>query len=242
MKKNIKALIKIILYMFIGAILGGPLSYSSARFNIFDLIESLGDRIIKNSYIIFLFWSLGTLAFIVSFYVLGKRKVENSLANDDEFIDDNFLSMALIISEAYPMISLSLYLINLYSAYLERLNDFMLITLIFIITNLIMAMIQHFIVEFIKTYNPEKQGDVVNLNFTKKWLESSDEREKLEMFEAGYKAFHNMQYAIIIMLVAFAIYTVMKQKGIAIILSLTSLYLVGIFSYFSVIQKKKDRK
>ena len=46
-----------------------------------------------------------------------------------------------------------------------------------------------FIVELEKKLNPEKKGDVIETNFSKKWEDSCDEAQKMIIYEAGYRAY-----------------------------------------------------
>lgn len=48
-------------------------------------------------------------------------------------------------------------------------------------------------VNLYKQMNPEKQGSIYDIHFASKWEESCDEREKLILYKAGYKAFYSGQ-------------------------------------------------
>jgi hypothetical protein len=48
---------------------------------------------------------------------------------------------------------------------------------------------QQRIVNFEKEINPEKQGSIYDLNFQKKWIDSCDEAEQLNLYKSAYKSF-----------------------------------------------------
>lgn len=49
--------------------------------------------------------------------------------------------------------------------------------------------------------NPEKQGNPLDLNFKKIWMNSNDEAEKFILYKAAYKTFQIMQMAFLIVMV-----------------------------------------
>lgn len=56
-------------------------------------------------------------------------------------------------------------------------------------------------VNLYKQMNPEKQGSIYDMHFAAKWEESCDEREKLILYKAGYKAFYAGQLICIVLAV-----------------------------------------
>lgn len=56
-----------------------------------------------------------------------------------------------------------------------------------------LTLIQKQIVNFEKEINPEKKGSVYDPKFQKKWLESCDEGEKLQIYKSAYKAYQMTQ-------------------------------------------------
>lgn len=64
---------------------------------------------------------------------------------------------------------------------------------IFIASLIITIVEQQKIVNFKKEINPEKVGSIYDLNFQKKWEDSCDEAEKLQIYKSGYRAFRVTQ-------------------------------------------------
>lgn len=106
-------------------------------------------------------------------------------------------------------------------------------------TILISGLLQDKIVEFIKSYNPEKRGDLYTLKFQKDWMESSDEREKVEVYKAAYSSYKVTQIALIFGVGILGILLSMDGIGIVPALSLGIVLLVSKISYGLVSIKNK---
>ena len=83
-----------------------------------------------------------------------------------------------------------------------------------------------------KQMNPEKQGSIYDLHFAAKWEESCDEREKLILYKAGYKAFYFGQVICIALAVIYVFCDLAFETGllplamvVAILLSMDVIYL-----------------
>ena len=99
-------------------------------------------------------------------------------------------------------------------------------------------MIQKKIVDFIKSYSPEKRGNVFDLAFNKDWIDSSDEREKFEIYKAGYKSYENTKLALIGAMIL--LYTFSKESEAA-LLPFVVLFLVFLISEISYFYEFKKR-
>lgn len=55
------------------------------------------------------------------------------------------------------------------------------------------------IVNFEKELNPEKKGSVYDTNFHKKWMDSSDEAEKLVIYKCGFAAYKSVNTACLVL-------------------------------------------
>lgn len=61
--------------------------------------------------------------------------------------------------------------------------------IIFLINYAWIVVVSRLTVELEKKLNPEKKGDVLETNFSRKWEESCDEAQKMIIYEAGYRAY-----------------------------------------------------
>ena len=60
----------------------------------------------------------------------------------------------------------------------------------FILTFVWVLTLQHYIVKFLKLVNPEKKGSIFETDFNKKWLNSCDEAQKMQVYRAGFVAYN----------------------------------------------------
>lgn len=59
----------------------------------------------------------------------------------------------------------------------------------FILSMVLIIIIQRLSVNLTKEMNPEKKGSIYDAKFAKKWEESCDEAEKLQIYKGGYSAY-----------------------------------------------------
>lgn len=78
-----------------------------------------------------------------------------------------------------------------------NISQILITIIIFISAPVVFVLIQKYIVDFIKSYSPEKRGNVLELAFNKNWIDSSDEREKFEIYKAGYRSYENTKLALL---------------------------------------------
>jgi hypothetical protein len=71
----------------------------------------------------------------------------------------------------------------------EYIIHFVLFMSGFIVANTFVVILQQRIVNFEKEINPEKKGSVFDIKFAKKWIDSCDEAERLNTYQAAYKSY-----------------------------------------------------
>lgn len=190
-------LAKLLGIMGIGAIIGALSNFVLKEDTILFLGEAVKNTIISNSFLIFITCTLAYQIICLILFIRGKSKIEKQLANDEEIINDNALSIGLSLSNVGFMFSLSSFMVlasYIFSQVPSR-NAMIQISLggvLLIISVVTYSIYQQSLVTFIKSYNPPKYDDVLDLQFNKKWVESSDEREKYEIYKAGFKAYKAM--------------------------------------------------
>ncbi len=59
----------------------------------------------------------------------------------------------------------------------------------FVITIVLMSILQKLVVDMIKKLNPEKKGNIFDTEFKKDWIASCDELQKKQIGEAAYKSY-----------------------------------------------------
>lgn len=194
----------------------------------------------NNSYFIFIFSAIISILIWLIFYYIGKKKVKNQLDNQTEIIEDDLLSLTLTLCNIRLFLVLTTGGIFVTKDFLNGTNisQILITIIIFISAPVVFVLIQKYIVDFIKSYSPEKRGNVLELAFNKNWIDSSDEREKFEIYKAGYKSYENTKLALIGAMIL--LYTFSKESEAA-LLPFVVLFLVFLISEISYFYEFKKR-
>lgn len=88
-------------------------------------------------------------------------------------------------------------------------------------------------IELVKKINPEKQGDILDINFQKKWENSSDEAQRLIMYKSAYKAFTVLNYLCMGLFILCIISQMVFKTGVMPIICVSVIWLVSTITYSS---------
>ena len=142
---------------------------------------------------------VSALAAILSFilYYQSRRVYAVWDEEDEEVMDkvDRNLSLAVIVPNValiFTYIATSIGLGQL-PVFFEE-GEFAIAKSIILIGGMLFSLlvalvINNKVVNFEKEMNPEKKGNIFDYNFQKKWMESSDEAEKLVTYKCGYAGY-----------------------------------------------------
>ena len=83
----------------------------------------------------------------------------------------------------------------------------MVTTVLFLVSIVLIVLLQQKAIDLTRRMNPEKQGSVYDVKFQKKWMDSCDEAEKAQMGQAAYQAF---RVATVTCLVLWVVLTVLN--------------------------------
>lgn len=135
------------------------------------------------------------------------RRLYNSWDGEDEEVMmrmDLKLSWGLFAISINTIASYFFFAAGIYALDFENADDlydvglFIKIALTFIgllYSLVVNVLLQKNIVNFTKEINPEKQGSVYDMHFQKIWHESCDELERLQTYQAGFKAYQAGNYS-----------------------------------------------
>ncbi len=209
-KKKVNVTVKVIriaIIMFVCGIAGYGCGRIAGIFKNKGIIENLAD-VLKTAavYGIPIIYPVVIIALLgISFYKYIKAKRAFSVLTDDD--EDRMLDIDHSLSVPNMLLNLCLILsLTLFSLFMETIElsvfsdsikgiIMLAASVFFIISYIVLFVIARQCVELSKKINPEKQGDLLDLNFNKKWEESSDEAQKLIMYKAGFKAYKVTNYA-----------------------------------------------
>lgn len=141
----------------------------------------------------------------------GRKALKAWDGEDEEVYEciDKKLSTAMSVSGVTMIFDMLTYGIAFYGAFSggKPLTLILLVDLVVFIGSIFYLVFwQKSLVNLLKEYNPEKQGSVLDMKFTKKWMESCDEAEKQKIGEASYSTYTvmNLVYEIFIVILMIA--------------------------------------
>ena len=102
----------------------------------------------------------------------------------------------------------------------------MVTTVLFLVSIVLIVLLQQKAIDLTRRMNPEKQGSVYDVKFQKKWMDSCDEAERAQMGQAAYQAF---RVATVTCLVLWVVFTVLNFSfDIGLLPSLAVLVIFGV--------------
>lgn len=90
--------------------------------------------------------------------------------------------------------------------------------------------LQQKIIDFVKEMNPEKKGSVYDIKFQKKWMDTCDEAEQLQIYKASYKAYQKVNALCITLFVIIFFLSMVFKTGL-----LPIAIVIGILAYSQVV-------
>lgn len=189
---------KFIVYILLGVLIGGVgglvigISSSFIDFNYF--IENISLAFYGNSsYIFFVASLLGLFVYLFLFY-RGKRDVLNQLEHKSDLIEDKTLAWAMTVSKLSLIINFCFYFITIWSlarGYVDKSfgNLYFICSGVFLLDLLVYAIFSKKSFDLLKIYHPEKNSDLMDLSFQKKFIETFDEKELAELSRASFIAY-----------------------------------------------------
>lgn len=248
--KSIVLAVAFLIVCFIFGILIGvfsaELSYWISEKNIFEAIEQKA-AVAAYYGIPFVMLAITAIVYIVGIAKHHKAKKIFSLcdAEDDIGIEkaEKQLTGALVTSNIGFLSMMVLLPTWLHCVFV--LNDFScfwvliaIVALSYIASMIGVSVVQWLIVELAKKMNPEKKGDVLSAKFEKDWENSLDEREKTEVYRAGFKAYKAASKLCLILWMLTLIGNIFFGTGLFPILIVCIFWFVLVIAYQSAAAKK----
>lgn len=209
MKKN-KTNKNILLLLLIGLVFGIGLSYIFENTNVGGLVEVLNTFLNDNILALLIGCNSLCAVFSLYFYIKAKKEVENGLMEDD-YIESKFIDYSNTIKDAgfFILISLIIILYNKIKGSDDLIRDTLVQCVILLVFVFIYSFLSYLNYKLITKIEPERKADVFDILFERKFMEESDERDKLKYYKKGYLAYNRMlicQFVIITILFFAALY------------------------------------
>lgn len=238
--KNFKFLIIVFLIAFAGGVMGFIGAKNSLGLMIYNLFSKIGEFVALNSFLIFMVCVVGMNILAWTLYFVGKSKINKQLENDEEFINDNIIAWSMTINGLIVIVGIVLFL-NIFKGINKSNFDFVKFVLsmvVFLGSIFTSTFLQKISLEFLKSYNPDIYINTLDLKFQKKYIKSVDEREKLEIYRAGYKAYTNMNRILFFLIIVLGIIAIETELSMLSIFMLAIVLITGIISFLLAALKK----
>lgn len=130
------------------------------------------------------------LGVATGFYRAGKRLYSQWDGENDTQMDmaEEKLSYTLLFSTIEMVICFFFLSAAFPYAYGNGPYGVLLVVLEFIAVVVVIVVLQQRVVDLEKVMNPEKRGSVYDRKFQRKWMDSCDEAQKSQVFQASYQA------------------------------------------------------
>ncbi len=86
-------------------------------------------------------------------------------------------------------------------------------------------------INFLKIINPEKKGSIYDLNFDKKWLDSCDEAQKLQIYKGGYKSFLFTKYTCLVAWLISFLFVLFTGEGVLAVILISVIWFASTLGY-----------
>lgn len=234
-RNNIKKLIKFIgTYFLIGAVIGVIIGFVD-----WDILEQMDLLFIKTLFVgkiaPILSVVTGLSGLVIGFFIYQKAKKDLVHCNEDDLIEIekklDYATIFVSIATLLPMIFYAIFIQGVIHN-ITYPNILLLSSIWLLICGAFSILLQKKIVELVKEINPEKQGDPLEKNFSKQWLESCDEMQKNLIYEVGYRSFTFSLSVTIVTLVILCFIGLIIDIGLLPVIIVSILLVLQIFSYY----------
>lgn len=181
------------------------------------------------------------VAAIISFSIYGraKKRVMHWDGEDEDYIEsiEASLDIPVIMGNAVMVLNLLLYTVVIYQAdhvEMSQLwqnilsNGGMVLMILGYVYEII---VQKLVVDLEKKLNPEKRGNVFEIDFMKTWMESCDEAQKWKHYEAAWHAFRITNVVCLVLWLLCFIAQFSFQAGLLPVFCVSGIWLVLVLSY-----------
>lgn len=190
-KDNKKSLPRFLLLVFGAALGGGVLGFSGALFADEGVLEAIRTGVVRFLELISPWGILASGVFLLvpGFWLYRRAAVQfagwDASADEDETGEqiERRLSWALLLANLAMLVDLFFLAASFVCVY-PLLN-----VGVFVVSLVLITLLQQKVVDLTRRMNPEKEGSVYDTKFRKHWLNSCDEAERAQIGQAAYQAF-----------------------------------------------------
>lgn len=255
-KKSNKEIILIFIAVLVGCyVVGFALGILSAKAEGTAILENIitAVKTFVTNFILVAFMIVSALGILIPLTAFIKcngmyQKLQSDRDNDElwDALEDQ-LNHPMILSNVFSMINLCLFFCVLQKNIYGKEGGYPLVWVIvgvvlFFLASVVEILIPKLTLDIEKKLNPEKQGNVLDFQFRKVWMNSCDEAEQMITYKAGYRAFLNTNVTCLILIVAAFIVSVTFKTDILSLVFVCVIWFVNNLSYMLRAAKLEKRK
>ncbi len=187
------------------------------------------------------FVAINVILAIVAICCISKSKKEWKLWDgEDEALAEKVesrVSVPIWMSSIVMILNMFLFAVcvnlDINSKFSDKIEDmYMLANLIvFVLSFVVVIVVQKKALDFTKEMNPEKEGSIFDVNFSKKWENSCDEAQKLQIYKAGSTGFKVMSTVCMDMWIVCLIADLFANVGLLPVTLVSVIWLSGNIGY-----------
>lgn len=241
--------------LYVAGYFGGRVAASMEGTASFEQVtQTVKEFLIGSLPIVFLVVSVSAIVILTIAFLSCNamyKKLQNDRDNDDlwDSLEDR-LNVPVILSSVFSILDVCLFCCFLYASMVTdygKNGGYQKALVIagfvfFVIASVMEIVIPKLILDIEKKLNPEKQGNILDFNFQKVWMNSCDEAEKMIAYKAGYKACLNTNITCTVLcMVAFAVTLLFKTDVLALVF-VCIIWFVNNLSYMLKAAKLERRK
>jgi len=242
-QENRKALPKFLLYLLIGACVGGVIGFCCSYFGLDAMADGFHHIGLAFSQKIapwlLVLCVLMDLLVCIPLYGKSRREVD-AWDGEDEALSDRIerrLSLVMWISSVVLICAMFL-MAAVYAGGLsiQTIPGLIVTIVAFIAAMAVTIITQQKLVDLCKRLNPEKYGSVYDLRFQKKWMNSCDEAEKILIGQCAYKAYTAVGKACLVLWLVFTIAALFLDIGFLPVLVVCIIWAVSqsVYCYWAI--------
>lgn len=196
-KSNLKSLITFIIVMiiiFIVGVLSGAIiekiKKDGVTENIFSALQTFFYNFAPFIYVIVSCFFLGTITILYLVCKNEYKQLKKDMDNDLLWNQlENHMNIPMLLVNILTICNVFAFgiILTYFADFKIFMNLFALV--MSFVSEIAFICYTNSFVKMEKILNPEKKGNILDFNFTKRWIESSGEAEKLVTYQSGYWAF-----------------------------------------------------
>lgn len=218
---------------FVGVGLGIAEDSSSFQSKLHEISQL---SIVLLPYVLAIVSAAAILLMLVLFYSCRKMYCQVKAEPENESLLDKLemkLSTPLFTSNLFMILEIFLFFWMLLEMIENGLTGgiYIIAMAMFFLALCISIVVQKLTFDMEKDLNPEKRGNFLDLRFSKKWMDSSDEAQKMIAYQAGFCAFKGVNACCAILMALSIVVAILFDTGMYPMLVIAVLWAVNVGSY-----------